>query len=128
MSAANLNSVFDEVVDKPDDEVADESGVEMLAICDIFEIRSSQKQMYELIIEMKTMGTDHVLEENGFQSLLFFFINSCPIYQDLCWELMESFDVQQSVIEFEEHNINLSIEAILGMKNKGVSVQEVLSM
>ncbi|KAK8553284.1 hypothetical protein V6N13_105202 [Hibiscus sabdariffa] len=33
MSAANLNSVFDEVVDKPDDEVADESGVEMLAIC-----------------------------------------------------------------------------------------------
>ncbi|KAL4384909.1 hypothetical protein GQ457_15G000480 [Hibiscus cannabinus] len=89
--------------------------------------RCSLKKLSVLFKEMQMLKIDGVVSEIGFGPLLG--LKSRAIHREICWDLVQSFDVESSTMEYHGHKIPImveDVEAILGLKNEGVDVGKVI--
>ncbi|KAL4355537.1 hypothetical protein GQ457_06G008970 [Hibiscus cannabinus] len=85
------------------------------------------KKLSVLFKEMQSLQTDGIVGEIGFGPLLG--LKSQAIHRELSRELVQSFDVDNSMMEYNGHKIPImveDVEAVLGLKNEGVDVGKVI--
>ncbi|KAL4377994.1 hypothetical protein GQ457_02G022210 [Hibiscus cannabinus] len=85
------------------------------------------KKLSVLFKEMPRLKIDGVVSEIGFGALLG--LKSRAIHREICRDLVQSFDVDSSTMEYNGHKIPImveDVEAVLGMKNEGVDVGKVI--
>ena len=84
------------------------------------------KKLNKVFMEMKGTNIELLLGDIGFKPLIG--LKGRPIRLDLCRELMEGFDVESSMIEYNGHKFSFDVEdveAALGLENKGLDVVDV---
>ncbi|KAL4385532.1 hypothetical protein GQ457_15G020690 [Hibiscus cannabinus] len=89
--------------------------------------RCSLKKLSVLFKEMQRLKKDGVVSEIGFGPLLG--LKSRAIHREICRDLVQSFDVESSTMEYHGHKIPImveDVEAVLGLKNEGVDVGKVI--
>ncbi|KAL4290920.1 hypothetical protein GQ457_05G016330 [Hibiscus cannabinus] len=89
--------------------------------------RCSLKKLSVLFKEMQRLKKDGVVSEIGFGPLLG--LKSRAIHREICRDLVQSFDVESSTMEYHGHKISImveDVEAVLGLKNEGVDVGKVI--
>ncbi|KAL4387016.1 hypothetical protein GQ457_09G021710 [Hibiscus cannabinus] len=89
--------------------------------------RCSLKKLSVLFKEMQRLKNDGVVSEIGFGPLLG--LKSRAIHREICRDLVQSFDVESSTMEYHGHKIPImveDVEVVLGLKNEGVDVGKVI--
>ena len=84
------------------------------------------KKLSKVFKEMKGTNIELLLGEIGFKPLIG--LKGRPIRLDLCRELMEGFDFQSSMIEYNGNKFSFHVEDVedaLGLENKGLDVVDV---
>ncbi|KAL4281512.1 hypothetical protein GQ457_03G019490 [Hibiscus cannabinus] len=87
----------------------------------------SLKKLSVLFKEMQRLKIDGVVSEIGFGAFLG--LKSRAIHREICRDLVQSFDVDSSTMEYNGHKIPImveDVEAVLGLKNEGVDVGNVI--
>ncbi|KAL4388347.1 hypothetical protein GQ457_09G015350 [Hibiscus cannabinus] len=85
--------------------------------------RCSLKKLSVLFKEMQMLKKDGVVSEIGFGPLLG--LKSRAIHREICRDLVQSFDVESSTMEYHGYKNPImveDVEAVLGLKNEGVDV------
>ncbi|KAL4335689.1 hypothetical protein GQ457_07G010290 [Hibiscus cannabinus] len=89
--------------------------------------RCSLKKLSLLFKEMQMLKIDCLVTEIGFGPLLG--LKSRAIHRDICCELVQNFDLDIATMESNGHKIPIMVEhveAVLGLKNKGVDIGNVI--